>query len=90
MRVVCNPEGFPLLKLHGLRMLNPKVFTQLPLASADSTNIGRNVGIDKKWKGTYTPSTKEMRAAVLRSRIEAHNSPLAYTFRKTDLFGDFT
>jgi hypothetical protein len=90
MRVVCNSEGSPLVKLHGLRMLNPKVFTQLPLSSADSTNIGRNVGIDKKWKGTYTPPTKEMRAAVMRSRIEAHNSPLVYIFRKTDLFGDFT
>jgi hypothetical protein len=89
MRVVCDADGFPLVKLHGLRMLNPKVFTQLPLSSADSTNIGRNVGIDKKWKGTYTPPTKEMRAAVLRARIEAHNSPLAYTFRKTDVFGDF-
>jgi hypothetical protein len=80
MRVICNDEGQPLVKLHGLRMLNPKVFTLLPLASADSTNIGRNIGIDQKWRGTYTPPTKEMRAAVMRSRIEAQNAPPRWSF----------
>jgi hypothetical protein len=81
MRVVCDPQGRPLVKLHGLRMLNPKVFTRLPFASADSTNIGRNVGIDKHWaKGHYLPPTKEMRAQVMRSRIEAFNSPATYEY----------
>lgn len=80
MRVVCNDDGEPLVKLHGLRMLNPKVFTLLPFASADSTNIGRNVGIDKAWHGTYTPPTKEARAQVMRSRIESHNSPARWAF----------
>lgn len=75
MRAACTSEGAPLAKLHGLRMLNPKVFSRLPLASADSTNIARNVGIDQAWKGTYTPPTKEARAAVMRARIEAHNAP---------------
>lgn len=76
----CNLAGQPLTKLHGLRMLNPKIFTKIPFASADSTNIGRNIGIDKAWKGTYTPPTKEMRAAVMRSRIESHNSPARWEF----------
>jgi hypothetical protein len=75
MSVVCNAEGRPLVKLHGLRMLNPEVFSQIPLSSADSTNIGRNIGIDKKWRGNYMPPNKEMRASVMRSRIEAHNAP---------------
>jgi hypothetical protein len=74
MNVVCDREGRPICKLHGLRMLNPKVFTRFPFASADSTNIGRNVGIDSKWKGTYTPPTKEVRARVMRERIESHQS----------------
>lgn len=69
--VDCN--GQPTCKLHGLRMLNPKIFTQLPLASADSTNVARNIGIDKAWRGTYQPQSKETRAAVLVERIEAHN-----------------
>ena len=82
MRTVCDQQGRPLVKLHGLRMLNPKVFTQLPFASADSTNIGRNVGIDKNWaKGNYPPPTKEARAQVMRSRIESFNSPATYKFK---------
>lgn len=83
MQAACGADGRPLCKLHGLRMLNPKVFTRIPLASADSTNIGRNVGIDKKWaKGNYLPPTKEARALVMRSRIEAHNSPATFTFKE--------
>lgn len=84
MRVVCNDDGQPLCRLHGLRMLNPEIFSRLPLASADSTNIGRNVGIDKAWTGSYAPPTKEMRAQVMRSRIESHNAPSRWTFNAPD------
>lgn len=73
MQVICDENGHPVCKLHGLRMLNPKVFSQLPLSSADSTNIGQNIGIDKKWRGTYLPPTKEARARVMRQRIESVN-----------------
>lgn len=69
--VVTDKNGRPFCKLHGLRMLNPNVFRHLPLSSADSTNIGRNIGIDSKWRGTYTPPTKEVRAMVMRERIES-------------------
>jgi hypothetical protein len=80
MRVVCDDDGRPLCKLHGLRMLNPDIFTRLPFASADSTNIGRNIGIDQAWRGTYSPPTKEARALVMRQRIESHNSPTHWRF----------
>lgn len=80
MRVVCDDDGRPACKLHGLRMLDPAVFTKLPFASADSTNIGRNIGIDRAWSGTYTPATKEARAQVIRQRIEAHNAPARWNF----------
>lgn len=74
MNAVC-PDGNPVCKLHGLRMLDPEIFTKLPLSSADSTNIGRNIGIDKNWKnGNYLPPTKEARAMVMRQRIESHNA----------------
>src|SRR6185369_15212951 len=72
MDVVCDRDGRPVCKLHGLRMLNPEVFTRLPLASADSTNVAQNIGIDQKWKGTYMPVNKESRAQILRERIEQH------------------
>jgi len=81
MRVICDDLGRPCCKLHGLRMLDTEIFTKLPFSSADSTNIGRNVGIDVHWKhGNYLPPTKEMRAQVMRSRIEAHNSPSVWKF----------
>lgn len=71
----CTDEyGYPNTKLHGLRMLDPTVFSHLPLSSADSTNVARNIGIDGRWKGSYTPITKETRAAILMERIEAHCS----------------
>lgn len=82
MSVVCDGQGRPLVKLHGLRMLNPAVFTRLPFASADSTNIGRNIGIDQAWRGTYTPPTKEARAAVMRARIESQNAPARWIMQQ--------
>lgn len=75
MDVICDKQGRPCCKVHGLRMLDPEIFSRLPLASADSTNIARNIGIDSNWKnGNYPPPTKEARAAVMRERIESHQS----------------
>lgn len=79
LRVICNDDGQPLVKLHGLRMLNPEIFTKIPFASADSTNIGRNIGIDKSWKGNYMPPSKEVRTQVMRARIESHNAPISWS-----------
>lgn len=78
MRIICDKEGRPAAKLHGLRMLNPAVFTRFPFASADSTNIARNIGIDKAWRGPYPPAGKEARAAVMRERIESQQSPAVW------------
>lgn len=65
----------PRVKLHGLRMLNPVITTKVPLASADSTNVARNIKIDKAWTGSYAPHTKETRADVLVERIESAVTP---------------
>lgn len=68
--------GQPVVKLHGLRMLSHHIVTSVPLASADSTNVARNIGIDGNWaSGVYPPATKETRALVLTERIESHQSP---------------
>lgn len=80
MGVLCDSDGFPCVKIHGLRMLNPKVFTRLPLASADSTMIGRNINADKAWKGPYPPAGKPARARVLRQRIEVYNAPTHWAY----------
>jgi hypothetical protein len=81
MDAVCDEHGRPMCKLHGLRMLNPKVFSKLPLASADSTNAGRNCNQLDRF-GMYVPPTGAQRTAVIADRIEQHNS--AALFHRTD------
>lgn len=73
MAVVCDDQGRPLVKLHGLRMLDPEIFSRLPLSSADSTNAARNSHESKRF-GMYMPPTSAQRAEVIASRIEYHNS----------------
>lgn len=70
MTVACDLQGRPRCKLHGLRMLDPDIVARLPLSSADSCNVARNIGLDKKWTGTYAPMTPTQRALVLAERIE--------------------
>ena len=81
MNVVTDELGRPICKLHGLRMLDPTIFSHLPLASADSTNVARNCGIDNAWRGSYAPSKNETRALVMMERIESHAS--ASTWEKS-------
>lgn len=83
MNAICDKKGNPICKLHGLRMLNPEVFSRLPFSSADSTNIAQNVGIDSAWRGTYTPASKDTRALVMRERIEAHQAITFWTKQPT-------
>ncbi|WP_460900678.1 hypothetical protein, partial [Staphylococcus aureus] len=44
IRHVVDQYGYPITKIHGLRMLNKDIFTHVPLSSADSTNVARNIG----------------------------------------------
>ena len=74
----CTCNGRPLASLHGLRMLNPEIFRHLPLSSADSTNVARNIGLDGRWQGPYQPTNKAIRATILTQRIEATNSASAW------------
>lgn len=71
---ICDEDGRPPCKLHGLRMLDPEVFRWLPLSSADSTNVARNIGIDSKWRGAYAPPSASVRALVIADRVESHGS----------------
>lgn len=70
---ICDEHGRPPCKLHGLRMLNPKVFSRLPLTSADSTNAAVNCGAKDRF-GWYVPVTSSQRADVIAERIESENS----------------
>jgi hypothetical protein len=82
MNSITDRNGNPVCKLHGLRMLNPDVFSRLPFSSADSTNIAQNIGIDSAWRGTYTPSSKDVRALVMRDRIESFNATVFWKKQK--------
>ena len=73
MSVACDAKGRPKCKLHGLRMLDPEIFTRLPLASADSTNAAVNAGGISRF-GMYPAPSAGQRAEVIAARIEAHNS----------------
>ena len=73
LSAICDEYGRPPCKLHGLRMLDPRIFSQIPLASADSTNAGRNNNQLDRF-GIYKPPTAAQRAAVIADRIEAYQS----------------
>lgn len=70
MDFICDDLGRPPCKLHGLRMLNPTVFSQLPLASADSTNVAQNHGRERQ----LYQLTPAMGALKIVDRIEQHAS----------------
>lgn len=90
MDVVCE-DGRPRARLHGLRMLDPEIFSRLPLSSADSTNAARNSASVARF-GSYLPPTAAQRAEVIAERIEAHNSAAIWQTQPKviDLFGQRT
>lgn len=71
---IITEDGLPLCKLHGMRMLDPTIFSHFPFSSCDSTNVARNIGIDSRWNSSYAPKTKETRAIIMMERIEHHAS----------------
>ncbi|SNR90188.1 hypothetical protein SAMN06269173_110173 [Hymenobacter mucosus] len=90
MEVVTDEHGRPLCQLHGLRMLDPKVFTVLPLTSGDSTNVARNSGQAARFAGT-TAKTRGDRACLIADRIEAYDSARSWRRegRQVSLFDCF-
>lgn len=73
LRAIYDTQGRPLCRLHGLRMLDPRIFSELPLASADSTNAAVNGGSVGRF-GMYPAPSAAQRASVIADRIESHNS----------------
>lgn len=74
-------------------MLDPTLFSHLPLSSAGSCNVARNIGIDQAWTGPYVPASKSVRAIILMDRIESHASAYRWCAdsagvqQNLDLFG---
>jgi len=68
MRAICDEEGRPRCKLHGLRMLRSSILKRLPLSSADSTNVARN------GDRVFAAPTRTQRMSVNARRIESVQS----------------
>lgn len=73
MRAICV-NGQPRCKIHGMRMLNKEVFTRLPLASADSVNVARNMHMRLKRKFAYHAPHEYRARLLLEKNIEPYNS----------------
>jgi len=83
MDTICR-GGSPPCKLHGLRMLNPAVFTKLPLHSADSCNAAINGGLCLS--GGIHPSLERWQGSErIARRIETHQSAPFWDRRNVDL-----
>ena len=74
MDTVCDEYGRPRCKLHGLRMLDPKIFQYLPLSSADSATAVLNSFKNYDRFGIYAPKKQSQRANICADRIEAYVS----------------
>ena len=81
MEIICDSQGRPRCKLHGLRMLDPAIYHQYPLSSADSTNAVRNANQTKRF-GMYPPPTHACRMDTIASRSEFHNSAAIWVPKK--------
>lgn len=69
MEAVTDEAGRPICQLHGLRMLDPKVFTVLPLSSADSANAARNSSHAHRFAAG---TTRGQRACLIADRLETY------------------
>lgn len=72
LTAVCDKDGRPVSRLHGLRMLDGNILRHIPM-DADSTNVAINIGLDAHW--ATGPKSKEARALVLVDRIEQSRAP---------------
>lgn len=81
MDVATDDLGKAKVRMHGLRMLNTRVFSKLPLKSADSTNAERN-GLLVERFGMYPPPTRGQRAVVIADRVENEQSASTWMTQK--------
>lgn len=56
---ICDGDGLPMCRLHGLRMMDLEIVEVFPFASVDSTNVGRNAA---RIPGYRRGMTKQMNA----------------------------
>ena len=85
---LCDDKGRPRVRVHGLRMMDPTIFSRYPFASVDSCNVARNIGIDKSWDsfkyGGDIP--KGTRGVVMADRCESHASASVWVANRDEQY----
>ena len=79
--VVCDQDGVPRVKVHGLRMLDPEIVTNFPFSSCDSAGASILSSFDNGWSFPYAPETKSGRAALYANKVEMSQSPSFYKLK---------
>ncbi len=75
MEVVCDDQGLPRCKLHGLRMAAADITARIPFASVDSTNVAQN----KSSGRPYPCPTSIQRAELIAGRMESQLGAKSWT-----------
>ena len=88
MQVICDDKGRPKKKVHGLRMMDPTVFSRYPFSSVDSCNVARNIGIDKAWDSFKYGGdiSKSMRGVIIAKRCEDHASASVWVKQRREQY----
>jgi hypothetical protein len=76
-RITDSQGSFP-CKVHGLRMLDPRIFRYLPLHSGDSTNVAVNNGGPMKNK-SYPAVSRSVASELIAQKIEQFQSADAWS-----------
>lgn len=77
MEVACDENGHRRAAFHGLRMLDPDIFTQFPFTSADSTNVA----VNGQRKAKQVGCSIFLGQLILAERIESQQSATVWKAR---------
>lgn len=86
MGAMCDHDGVPRCKIHGLRMMDPDIFKDYPFRSVDSTNCAQNGA--RNGKLIDERLTSGQGAIITAWRIEAYNSPAIWRPDASSLAND--
>lgn len=84
LNTICDAQGRPPTKIHGLRMMDPAITRSIPFSSVDSSNAARHASDIYRF-GQYVPPTRVQRGEVIANRMESFNSPSVWDRRPEQL-----
>lgn len=74
MPLCCDGDGWPHVKMHGLRQMDPVIFSHIPYASVDSAKIPRSIGVERSVPKGYRGHTPKQRALEMAWDCDKHRS----------------